>query len=199
MSTSQAQRNTAGRRPRLLLVDDEPDVVAALRYRLEMAGCELVCAENGADAIEMLREQNVDLILSDFMMPELNGIELTRIVKSNPNWFDTQVVLFSCNTTPEFRKRAIEEGAVDYLPKSIGAGMIAEKVQDLIERRFPGAGGDRRFRLQLATLSKALADVVDIAEASQDAESAKKAWAAAGRLAEEIRTLADGGDKADND
>ena len=88
---------------KVLIVDDEEDVVAALQFRLATAGYEVLAASHGAEALEVLKREAVDLVLADFMMPEINGLELTRLVKANPNWHETQIVLFSCNSEPEFR------------------------------------------------------------------------------------------------
>jgi two-component system alkaline phosphatase synthesis response regulator PhoP len=116
---------------KILVVDDEPDTVSALRFRLEKAGYEVLTAEDGAAALDILRAQKVDVILADFMMPEVNGLELARLVKANPNWFETRIIMFSCNTDPEFRKRALEIGALDYLPKVDGYTNIIERLAEV--------------------------------------------------------------------
>lgn len=116
---------------KILVVDDEPDTVSALRFRLEKAGYEVLTAEHGAAALDVLRAQEVDVILTDFMMPEVNGLELARLVKANPNWFETRIIMFSCNTDPEFRKRALEIGALDYLPKVDGYTNIIERLAEV--------------------------------------------------------------------
>ena len=116
---------------KILVVDDEPDTVSALRFRLEKAGYEVLAAEHGAAALDVLREQKVDVILADFMMPEVNGMELARLVKANPNWFETRIIMFSCNTDPEFRKRALEIGALDYMPKADGYSNIIERLAEI--------------------------------------------------------------------
>ena len=116
---------------KILVVDDEPDTVSALRFRLEKAGYEILTAEHGAAALDILRAQKVDVILADFMMPEVNGLELARLVKANPNWFETRIIMFSCNTDPEFRKRALEIGALDYLPKVDGYTNIIERLAEV--------------------------------------------------------------------
>ena len=134
------ERNT------ILIVDDEEDVVSALKFRLAMSGCEVLTAANGAQALEILREKTVNLVLADFMMPELNGLELTRLVKAHPKWFETKVLLFSCNIEPQYRQRAMELGAVDYLPKTDGANAIVNRVYEILEIDEPGgcAGAGRR-------------------------------------------------------
>ena len=101
----------------VLIVDDEPDIIATLQFRLASAGYKVLTAEDGARTLDVIRANAVDLVLADFMMPEINGLGLTRLVKAEPKWAKIKVLLFSCNAEPEFRQRALELGAVDYLSK----------------------------------------------------------------------------------
>ena len=192
---------------KILVVDDEPDVAASIKYRLNEAGYTVLSSDNGVGALETLRREKVDLILADFMMPEVNGIELTRLVKSHPTWFDTKVVLFSCNTAPEFRQRAIEMGAADYIPKSVGAQSIIERVTELIgpalttdlapvKPEQPSASdnglvdGEDNFRLQVESLARSLVDVLHLARASGDLqEPTEYAIDSARRIADDIQRL----------
>ncbi len=192
---------------KILVVDDEPDVVASIKYRLSDAGYTVLSSENGVGALETLRREKVDLILADFMMPEVNGIELTRLVKSHPTWFDTKVILFSCNTAPEFRQRALEMGAVDYLPKSAGAQTIIERVGEIVgpalsadfspvNSQQPGdsndglTDGEDNFRVQVESLARSLVDVLHLARASGDLEEPTEyAIDSARRIADDIQKL----------
>lgn len=188
---------------RILLVDDESDIVRTLQFRLQAAGFEVLTAANGAQAVEMIGEEPVDLILSDFMMPEMNGIELTRTVKSNPRWFDTKVMLFSCNGDPEFRKRAIELGAVDYVSKTIGAGAILDKirahvgdcrpVRNQAARPDPPAARGSEIR----SLARSLSDMLYLVRSTGAlSEPALFALDSAQRVADDIVRLAEMGEPA---
>ena len=185
---------------RVLVVDDEPDIVQTLKFRLEAAGYEVLTAENGAEALDAMQGEDVDLVLADFMMPEMNGIELTRMIKSHPNWFNVKVVLFSCNTEPEFRRRAIEMGAVDYLPKTIGASSIVERIFDIVgpdrkARREESDGVDDELKASLAALTRSLIDVLHLATAGGEIpESTEYALNSARRIADDMLRLADSGE-----
>jgi CheY-like chemotaxis protein len=185
---------------RILLVDDESDIVRTLQFRLQAAGFEVLTAADGAQAVEMLSDEPVDLILSDFMMPEMNGIELTRTVKSNPRWFDTKVMLFSCNGDPEFRKRAIELGAVDYVSKTLGAGAILDKICALVGDCKPAPRATPRpepsaARPEIRALARSLSDVLHLARSTGGVtEPALFALDSAQRIAEDIVRLAEMGD-----
>jgi CheY-like chemotaxis protein len=190
---------------KILVVDDEPDTVSALRFRLEKAGYEVLTAEHGAAALDILRAQKVDVILADFMMPEVNGLELARLVKANPNWFETRIIMFSCNTDPEFRKRALEIGALDYLPKVDGYTNIIERLAEIAaptraakarpaaHQPIEAAAGqpvEQAYREQLRALAGSLMDVLHLAglpEALPDVT--RYALGSAQRIAADIQKL----------
>jgi DNA-binding response OmpR family regulator len=184
---------------RILLVDDEPDAVKALQFRLQKAGYDVFTANNGAEALQKLRQSPVDLVLADFMMPEVNGLELTRLVNQNPHWHKTRVMLFSCNTDPEFRRRALELGALDYLPKTESFESILARVVEIVKpdaARSPSPGGgdkdgqETTFRRQLASLSQALVDMLRVAQLGGELpDPTRLAIESAQRIAGDIRCL----------
>ena len=176
---------------RILLVDDEDDVLSAFEFRLGALGYDLAVARNGAEALEHLNNGKADLVLADFMMPEINGIELTRIIKSHPLWFDTQVVLFSANSEPEFRRKALELGAADYLPKTAGVRAIIERICKLAPlgkeatSEAPAAGA--------ATLARGLADMLEMAAGDPMLSgSTKLAITSSQRLASDLLKILSG-------
>jgi CheY-like chemotaxis protein len=181
----------------ILIVDDEEDVVSALKFRLAVSGCDVLTASNGAQALEVMRQSPVDLVLADFMMPELNGLELTRMVKAHPKWFETKVLLFSCNIEPQYRQRALELGALDYLPKTDGANAIVSRVYEILgleqaEAAAPPAGGPPSE--QLRSLAQSLIDVLRLAGMPEDLPSSTQyALDSALRIADDIRSLAERG------
>jgi DNA-binding response OmpR family regulator len=117
---------------KVLIVDDEADVIQALKLRLETAGYNAVTASDGAEALRLLPQVRPDLILADLMMPNLDGLELTRRIRQNPRWFAVQVLLLSCHDDPVARNLAIEFGALDYLSKTLGAPAIVSRVDEIL-------------------------------------------------------------------
>jgi CheY-like chemotaxis protein len=116
----------------ILIVDDEDDVIQALRFRLETSGYKVLTASNGRQALARLEDSKVDLILADFMMPEVNGLELAERIRSNPALSKAKVVLFSCHAEAEIQARARGLGVLDYLPKMEGAGAIVRRVYAIL-------------------------------------------------------------------
>ena len=184
----------------VLIVDDEPDIIATLQFRLASAGYEVVTAENGARALDVMRSHKVDLVLADFMMPEINGLELTRLVKAEPVWAQVKVLLFSCNAEPEFRQRALDLGAVDYLSKIDGAQSMASRVYELLApekktaRPMPveePAVDEIAMPSQLLTLARNLDDVLKLARVERYLpRSTQVALDAADRITHDILNLA---------
>ena len=184
----------------VLIVDDEPDIIATLQFRLVSAGYRVLTAENGARALDVMRSDKVDLVLADFMMPEINGLELTRLVKAEPRWAQVKILLFSCNAEPEFRQRALDLGAVDYLSKIDGAQSIASRVYELLapEKKtawsWPAAApaaDETAVQSQLLTLARTLDDVLKLARVERYLpQSTQVALDAADRITHDILQLA---------
>jgi CheY-like chemotaxis protein len=172
---------------KILLVDDEDDLLSTMEFRLTALGYDLSIARNGAEALELMNRGKVDVVLADFMMPEINGIELTRIIKSHPLWFDTRVVLFSCNTEPEFRRKALELGAIEYLPKTVGAKAIVQRICEIapIPRVIPTAV--TTSPTGAASLARGLADMLQVAASDESLSgSTRLAISSSQRIAEDL-------------
>lgn len=175
---------------KILLVDDEDDLLSAFEFRLAALGYDLTVARNGAEALEHLNKERADVVLADFMMPEINGIELTRIIKSHPLWFDTQVVLFSCNSEPEFRRKALDLGAVDYLPKTAGAKAIVERICKIAPLEKKSPQNSTAPTAGAASLARGLADMLTVAAGDENVSGGTRlAIASAQRIAEELILL----------
>lgn len=126
-------------RKRILIVDDDAPFLELVQLYFAKANFDAILASNGAEALKILFESEPpDLVLADFMMPEVNGIELVRQLKANAKLFDTPVVLMSSNVDTEFRKRALDLGAAAYLLKTEGAHAVVEKAIHIIAGRDPG-------------------------------------------------------------
>jgi CheY-like chemotaxis protein len=125
-------------RKRVLIVDDDAPFLELLQLCFAKANFDVILASNGDEALKILLESEpLDLVLSDFMMPEVNGIELVRHVKASAKLFDTLVVLMSSNVDTDFRKRALDLGASAYLLKTDGAQAIAEKAIRMVADGAP--------------------------------------------------------------
>ncbi|MBE8398655.1 response regulator [Leptospira borgpetersenii] len=105
---------------RIMLVDDDMRNVFALSKILSEKGMEVLKAENGNDALELLsKSENVDMILMDVMMPEMDGYEATRRIRSNLKYKDTVIIALTAKAMNDDRQKCIDAGANDYISKPV--------------------------------------------------------------------------------
>ncbi|MBT5868054.1 MAG: sigma-54-dependent Fis family transcriptional regulator [Nitrospinaceae bacterium] len=123
-------KNNASKK--ILIVDDESEMRVALETTLQREDYQLVCAEDGKQALDELENQDFDLVLTDVRMPKLNGLELLRAIKeSSPK---TPVVMMTAYGTIDNAVEAMKEGAFDYLIK--GSGFSADVLVSTVKRAF---------------------------------------------------------------
>ncbi|GAB3925692.1 hybrid sensor histidine kinase/response regulator transcription factor [Larkinella terrae] len=121
-------------RPTLLLVDDNYEVLEFLDL-LFRDDYQTLKAENGEEALAIIRKREPDLIISDVMMPGMDGIELCRIVKGQVSTLHIPVILLTARSTVEDAIRGIEWGADDYVPKPFRPDYLRIRVEKLIEKQ----------------------------------------------------------------
>ncbi|WP_302152227.1 response regulator transcription factor [uncultured Alistipes sp.] len=126
---------------RILIADDETDILEFISYNLQREGYEVFKAENGAEALLLARQYHPHLILLDRMMPVMDGAETCRAIRREPELKDTMVVFLSALGEEEEQLRGFDAGADDYLAKPIPMKLLVSRVQALLKR--VGAGGER--------------------------------------------------------
>lgn len=149
------------RRPRILIVDDEPINLRLFSVSLKER-YEVVTALNGHEAISQLKQQEMDLILLDVMMPELNGFDLCRIIKGNPLFADIPVVFLTAMEGNAGARQGFDAGAIDYLTKPVDLELLRLRVSNLVALKQRGDEvKEQRDQLarQKAELEEALARV----------------------------------------
>jgi len=116
----------------ILVVDDEPDLLHAVRLYLEMEGYQVVTATNGQQALDKLRTKLPDLIVLDVMMPEMNGFDVAAVLKNDPATLDIPIVILSI---VQDRDRGFRLGVDRYLTKPIDTDLLFREVGTLIEQK----------------------------------------------------------------
>ncbi len=104
-------------RPTVLLVEDEPAQREVLSYNLDAEGFRVVPADNGEDAMMLVEEESPDIIILDWMMPRLSGIEVCRRLKMRPETRAIPIIMLSARAEEVDRIRGLETGADDYVIK----------------------------------------------------------------------------------
>jgi CheY-like chemotaxis protein len=172
---------------RILIVDDVETIAASVGFVLSELDLPLDIAQNGEQALSMMRKSPYSLVISDIAMPRLDGIALTRMMREDPALNSLPVILLTSLDHPSERDAGLEAGANDYIIKgSIGGGELISRVRDLLEiAPFVPAARARepRRRLLVAedteTVAASIAFVlseaeIDIVLASDGAEALAK-------------------------
>ena len=119
---------------KILIIDDMSTHLLLLQTILEEEGYKVIAADNGKDALEHIaNDKNIDLILLDIMMPELDGYQVLQKVKTKDNHTSVPVIVVSAKTDSTSIKKALEEGAYDYITKPLNVHDIKNKVKSALK------------------------------------------------------------------
>jgi CheY-like chemotaxis protein len=119
-------------RRRVLVVDDEPDVLLLCRVNLEFEGYEVAEATDGEQAMERLREQPFDVVLLDVMMPKMDGWQVLEAVKADEDLKDLPVVMLTAKVQDQDQIRGWSQGAADYITKPFSPLALSQVLQDVL-------------------------------------------------------------------
>lgn len=113
---------------RILVVDDEESIRLVVSFTLEQAGYEVESAANGDDCLEKIYSFRPDLILLDLMMPMVDGWEVLRLLRSNPETEEIPVVLLTAKGEIRDKMFALQQGAADYVTKPFGKQELLQRI-----------------------------------------------------------------------
>jgi CheY-like chemotaxis protein len=117
---------------KVLVVDDHPDAVNILTMVLQKGGYQTVSAQDGAEALQKIHKENPGMVLLDVMMPKMDGYDVCRAVKADPETRHIPIVMLSARTDSASREKGRSLGAADYLAKPIDPAEILKKVQEYL-------------------------------------------------------------------
>ena len=120
---------------RLLLVDDEPHIVKALKVRLEASGFNVLVALNGDDALTLAFAERPDLIILDLMLPTISGFEVCEQLKRDPRSKHIPVIIYSGRGLVEEEDRCRQLGAAAYVKKTDGSAVLLEHIRALLGKQ----------------------------------------------------------------
>lgn len=123
--------------PTVLVVEDEPAQRDVLCYNLEAEGFRVVQAENGDEAMVMVEEETPDIIVLDWMLPAVSGIEVCRRLKSRPDTRAIPIIMLSARSEEVDRVRGLETGADDYVVKPYSVVELMARVRAQLRRVRP--------------------------------------------------------------
>ena len=127
--------------PRVLLVEDEPAQRTVLAYNLEAEGFAVTQADNGEDAMVLVDEEDPDIIILDWMMPKVSGIEVCRRLKMRPDTRAIPIIMLSARAEEVDRIRGLETGADDYVIKPYSVLELMARARAQLRRVRPSTAG----------------------------------------------------------
>ena len=120
--------------PKILVVDDDPDIVEILRYNLSLAGYNVKAASNGKEAIKKAKIFIPEIILLDVMMPEMDGIEACSLIREIPSLNNTHIIFLSARNEDYTQISAFDAGGDDYISKPVKPKILLKKISSIFKR-----------------------------------------------------------------
>ncbi|MBM3248607.1 MAG: response regulator [Candidatus Omnitrophica bacterium] len=117
---------------RILLVDDEPDVVKIVKFRLEENDYEVLVATDGQEALEKARKEKPDLIILDLMLPKMDGYKVCRMLKFDEKYKHIPIIIFTARGQDLDKKVGYDVGASEYIIKPFEPQVLLAKIKDLL-------------------------------------------------------------------
>jgi two-component system alkaline phosphatase synthesis response regulator PhoP len=119
---------------KLLLVDDEPDILEFMEYNLRKEGFQVLLAHNGKEAVDMARKEKPQLILMDIMMPVMDGIEACRLIRDMPELQHTVIAFLTARNEEYSQIAGFDVGADDYISKPVKPRLLVSRIKALLRR-----------------------------------------------------------------
>ena len=123
------------------IVDDEPGIVVPVQFLMEQQGCNVMTADRGEDALDLIYQYKPDLVLLDIMLPGIDGYEICEIVRLNPEYRDVKIVFFTAKGRETEIAKGLALGADAYITKPYSNAELVAKVKELLETTYEEAGG----------------------------------------------------------
>ena len=117
---------------KILIVDDEADIIEILQFVLESNGYECITASDGEMGLNLAREANPDLIILDVMMPKINGYKISRLLKYDNKYKDIPILMITARSQEEDKVIGEETGADEYITKPFNVDYVLEKVKSYL-------------------------------------------------------------------
>jgi DNA-binding response OmpR family regulator len=123
----------AATKKRILLVDDEVDLVEVVKLRLETVGYEIIPAYDGQEALDKARSEKPDLIILDLMLPKMDGYKVCGLLKKDPRYSGIPIIMFTARAQEDDEALGREMGADAYITKPFEPQALIAKIKELLE------------------------------------------------------------------
>jgi two-component system alkaline phosphatase synthesis response regulator PhoP len=135
-------------RTKILIVDDEKDIIEFLKYNFEKEGFQVLTARNGAEGKQVARKEHPDLIILDIMMPGMDGVELCQDLRALPEFEDTLIIFLTARGEDYSQIAGFEVGADDYITKPVRPRVLTARVKALLKRKSRGGITENRIETE---------------------------------------------------
>lgn len=125
---------------KILIADDEPDILEIINYNLSKEGYQVTTAKDGDEALAKAKVIKPELIILDIMMPKKNGVEVCELLRSKPAFKDTLIIFLTALSDEGSQVKGLETGADDYISKPVSPKVLLSKVNSLFRRIKPDQG-----------------------------------------------------------
>ena len=126
----------------IFIAEDEAAIITLLKYNLEKEGYKVSFCENGEDALKQIKDKHPDLILMDWMLPDLSGVEICKNLKKDKKYNDIPVIMLTAKGEEEDKLRAFDTGADDYVTKPFSQKELNARIKSLLRRSKPQSSAD---------------------------------------------------------
>ncbi|MEA5425713.1 response regulator transcription factor [Arcicella lustrica] len=133
--------------PKILLVDDDPDIIELLEYNLQREGFEIQSALDGVQAVEVAKSFKPDLILLDVMMPRQDGIETARQLRLIPEFKEVYILFLTARAEEYTEVAAFDVGADDYIVKPIKPRALVSRIKAMFRREAQQIESDEKIEI----------------------------------------------------
>ncbi|MCB0568260.1 MAG: response regulator transcription factor [Phaeodactylibacter sp.] len=137
---------------KILVVDDEPDILEFLRYNLAKEGFEVITASNGEDGIRKAEAERPSLIILDIMMPVMDGVEVCRYLRSKPEFSRTIITFLTAREEDYSQIAALDVGGDDYITKPIRPRVFVSRIKALLRRSERAEVSESKGLIQIGGL-----------------------------------------------
>jgi len=126
----------------IFIAEDETSIITLLKYNLEKESYKVSFCENGEQALKQIKDKHPDLILMDWMLPDLSGVEICKNLKKDKKYNDIPVIMLTAKGEEEDKLRAFDTGADDYVTKPFSQKELNARIKSLLRRSKPQSSAD---------------------------------------------------------
>ena len=119
---------------KILVIDDEEHILELLKFNLELSGHKVICSTNGKDGLEMAREESPDLVLLDWMLPNISGIDVLKVIREDKKVSDLPVIMLTAKNMEDDKIEGLDIGADDFITKPFSIKELMARIKTVLRR-----------------------------------------------------------------